>query len=492
AQPLPPPSGPRRPGRSARRPPRQRHARRPGPDDRLHEPGRHDADARGGGGSRQGAARLQRRCAGRQQHRPLPPQCKPPARDAGHAAGAACRHHPRRRPHARPAGDAALRGRGAHRLRRRMGRCAGAPAQPRLRRAAAGDQPLQRHDPVRAGRHHPRRQPELPPHHGIHAGGAARPPPSHLPAACGARQRRLQAFLGEAQPGRAPGRAIPAPHQGRARNLDRGRLQPDPRPPRQGGEGGEDRQRHHRPAAAHGRSEAADRPQLQRDRRRHRPHRRQRRGRRHRRGGHCGRCAGRGRRHRATRRLHRRDRRKHGPLPPSHRAGLGADLHPRAHHRQADPGRPGHGRHRRADPHHRQPDQPPRPQRDDRGRPRRRGRQGLRRGGKRGEEPRRPGRPRNRADLHRDRRHPGHLNRCRRRAGGDPRRGRHGARERHPHRRRGRGAECRHPQHGRDDAQRDRHRRHRLRQHGGHHRRGAGGGRRRRQDPRGGAGAGPV
>ena len=109
--------------------------------------------------------------------------------------------------------------------------------------------------------------------------------PQHLRRARPARQPRLCPLLGGAAPGRVPGGAVQAHRQGRPGDLDRGLLQPHPRCRRQGHQGGEIRDRRHRPGEPAGQSEDPDRPEFRRDRRRHRPLDRQRPHRDHRRRG---------------------------------------------------------------------------------------------------------------------------------------------------------------------------------------------------------------
>ncbi len=110
-------------------------------------------------------------------------------------------------------------------------------------------------------------------------------------------------------------RAVPAHRQGRARGVDPGLVQPDPRPARAPGQGHQVRHRHHRPDPPPQRPARADRPELRGDRRGGGPCRLRlplgRRGGRHR----DDERADHGRGRRAARRLGRRGLPEHGPLP---------------------------------------------------------------------------------------------------------------------------------------------------------------------------------
>ena len=93
-----------------------------------------------------------------------------------------------------------------------------------------------------------------------------RPPPQHVRRAGQPAERGLQGVLGGAEERRVSGRPVQAHRQGRARGLDPGDLQPDPRRGGPALQGREVRHRHHRTGPAAGQSAHADRTQLRRDR----------------------------------------------------------------------------------------------------------------------------------------------------------------------------------------------------------------------------------
>ena len=238
----------------------------------------------------------------------------------------------------------------------------------------ARDRQIAGRDRIQHGRHHHRRQPELPQDGRLLAGRDPRPAPQHVRRSVGARRRGLPRILGGAQPRRISGRRIQADRQGRQGGLDPGVLQSDPRSQRQAVQGRQIRHRHHRAGAG---------PHGQRARARHDGIGRRRRG--------------------GTERLGSGNLRSHDQVARDRidrgRAGRGGRRPGQAPER----GGAGDERHRRTDRQHHRPDQPSGAERDDRIGACRRGRARLCRGGVRGQEPRQPGQAGDRQDRAGDR-----------------------------------------------------------------------------------------